>query len=127
MQPANRKLKMPAFGHAIVQLRIAGLVPIGYFGLVLALDNWNLGRCFHRIVIPPDDEPASINYAVVAGLDVSLVWLKSKTPIERCDSVIRNLLAVHPASLRVIDFENPELGFWIVSRMNGLERLEFAS
>ena len=117
--------RLPPFGRKLLTLRISGFVPAAY-AVIVALDSWKIAKLLPRVVLPNDLDPAQVNFSMLAALDVAIAWTQTITPIERRDEAIRSILKFSPASLRVIDMESPELGFWIVSHKNGLERPEFS-
>ena len=119
------KRRLPPFGRELLALRLSGLVPAAY-AVIVVLDSWKIAKLLPRIVLPNDADPAQVIFSMLAALDVAIAWTQTITPIERRDEAIREILKFSPASLRVIDMETPELGFWILSRKNGLERPEFA-
>ena len=122
-------LRLPPFGRELLSLRERGLVPAPHrwFGhVVVCLDAWDLAQNFTRVVVPTDCDPAALNFSFVAGLDVVMAYAPSKTLIARRDATIAQLLKFLPVSLRVVDMDAPNLGFWVKSRKHGLERVEYA-
>lgn len=121
---------LPAYGRELLELRRQGLVPAHHLVLI-ALDSWKWGRSsagsWYRLVISPEHDPAELDFSMVAGLDVLLCYAPAVTLVARRDAAIRKILRANPASLRVIDMVDPQLGFFIKSRKRGIELPEYAT
>lgn len=132
--PANRdsRQKLPAFGREILELRRRGLVPANERGVAepvyVLVDTWDLAKHRrYRVVVPKEAEPADLEFAFVAGIDVFVIWRMSSTSNARRDAVLRALVAAAPRFLFVIDWEAPEHGFVVVSFKDGLIRPEYGA
>jgi hypothetical protein len=66
------KRKLPAFARELLAKRERGLAPRR--DLLIATD-WNSGKAWRpwRIVVAPEDDPAELDFSVVAGLSCLLV------------------------------------------------------
>jgi hypothetical protein len=93
--------------------------------IIVAIDSWNYGKAYARVVISKDQPAHHLNFAFVAALDVAIVWIPEITPIDRRDAVARQVLKFDPASLRVIEMADPVVWLWIKSRAHGLEMPEY--
>lgn len=62
--------KLPAYGKQLLNARCAGNHPRDCY----VVTDWALGKAFVRLVCSPDTDPTSIDWRVVAGLDVILAY-----------------------------------------------------
>lgn len=116
--------RLPPFGRELLKLRRDGFVPTR--PVVVGLDGWNWGLCQHRIVLPADVDPARVDLSFLVALDVELVWSASVTTVARRDNTLRAIVRVSPSFLWCIDIDNPEQGFVVISRRDGLLLPEYA-
>jgi hypothetical protein len=94
----------------------------------VCLDCWdwsNKGQ-YPRVVVSRDDDPASVDFRFLAGLDTVLLYSPFITRAERRDALIRNLVRSSPSRLVVIDIDSKNAPFIVVSVQVGLERREYA-
>jgi hypothetical protein len=119
---ASRKL--PAYGRELLALRRHGQVPAHYM-IVVALDDWKLGKLFPRVVIALDADPKLTEFSMLAGLDATIAWRPTISTVERRDAAIREILRVSPSSLRAIDIDNNGETLWVKSNARGVERPEY--
>jgi len=123
--------RLPAYGKSLLQARLNGFVPERqwYGHALIVLDDWELGRAWPtRLVVGKDQDAGALDYTLLAGLDVVLIYnpLVTSKP-ERRDDLIRALVRVEVACLRVKWMGSEgEKDFWVVSREFGLERQEYA-
>ena len=118
------KRKLPPYGKPLLEIRRAGQVP-AYYMTVIALDDWNIACLFPRVIVTEDADPALLDFSMLAGLDVTIAWMPTRTTIERRNAVIREVMKIDPASLRAFDLDNVNV-LWVKSRAHGIECKEFA-
>jgi len=123
VQP-RQHLRLPPFGKDLMTLREQNMVPSNNL-VIVSLDSWDYGKRYARVVVPADLDPAILNFAFVAGLDVFLVYDGARTTLERRDAVIRQLLRNRAATLRCLAMGDPCEWKWITSRGIGIELREF--
>lgn len=125
MTRATTQKRLPPFGRELLELRRKGLVPQGR--VVVALDTWNYGKRYARVVVTPELEPGDLDFHFLAGLDlVELVWLPTKTSKDRRDATIRAILAANPQRMVMHVIGDPAELVWIKSKLVGVERAEYA-
>ena len=119
----NHELRLPAYGRELLDIRQRGMRPESI--IIVAIDSWDYGKAFARVVLPQDLPADVVNFVFVAGLDVAVVWLPKVTEIARRDAVVRQILKFSPRSLRVIEIACPVGWLWIKSVAHGIELPEF--
>lgn len=120
-----QSLRLPPFGRELLELRQRGMRPAS--GIICAIDTWDYGRAYARVVVSKELAPQELTFNFVAGLDVAVVWVPTITSIERRDAVARQLMKFDPASLRIIEVADPIGWIWVKSRARGVEMPEFLS
>lgn len=120
--------KLPAFGRELLEIRRQGLVPKRGFWLahvVVVLDCWRLARGFQRLVIAPDDDPLALDFTVVAGLDVFLVWDSRVSAAERLKAAVDAVLGGQPHDVCAMDVSLSHEMKIIRAPKLGIERAKF--
>lgn len=121
----RRRGALPAFGRELLELRRRGYVPKTEH-VHVALDNWNWARARPwRLVVPTDADPEGLDWALVAALDVWLLWSPIVTRLDRRDAVLRGIMRAAPRQLWVLDMVEPGSSFFVVSRLHGVMRPEY--
>jgi len=92
----------PAYGKQLMQQRLAGQVP----SFVVVAFDWNLGRAFHRIVIPDDIAPDDIELRFLAGLDVTLAYREKHS--SRVPELAQAILQANPRILNAFAVDIPK-------------------
>lgn len=86
----RRRLRLPAFGAELADLRRQGLAPRS--GVIrVAVDDWSLRGTradMGRVVVPDDLDPADLDLHFVSGLDVVVVYDGGRTVAARARAVI---------------------------------------
>lgn len=118
------RAKLPAYGRKILELRRKGLVPKGR--VIVSLDSWDYGKRYARVVVPPDVDPAALDFSFLAGLDVEIVWSPYLTTVERRNAAIRAILQRSPERLLMWVIGTVTRLVWIKSKDVGIELAEFA-
>ncbi len=99
-------MRLPAYAKAIVEARKRGLAPRE---LVVSL-CWNLGKAFHRVVIPDDLPAEKTDLRFCAGLDVWLAYRQDQS--EKARMVAEKLLTLNPRRLLSVSVgQSPVLMF----------------
>lgn len=122
------RLKLPAYGRELLDIREQGMVPVRGFcnaHLIVSLDSWDLARNRWRLVIAPDDNPLTLDFLGVAGLDVLLAVNSGVSDLTRRNDAARSILRSNPASLIELDARAPHTLRFIKSRKVGIELREF--
>jgi hypothetical protein len=119
-----RRSRLPAFGRALVELRRRGLVP-NPPQIYVAIDWWKWRRGRLQVVVTPDSDPAELDFAFLAGLDVIVGWRPELTSRERRDSAIRAILRGVPQRLLLFVYGEGPAHVWIKSVGSGIEPSEF--
>ena len=97
----KRALRFPPFAREIMDIRRRGLVPVR--PIVVALDSWDWGKTYPRIVIPKDSDPADLDFCAIAGLTVYFVWSPKVSAPERAATVHSALSGFLPAHLTILE------------------------
>lgn len=122
--------QLPAYGRELLELRQRGLVPRPGFmfaHVIICLDSWRWAKQHTRVVVPEDADPSALDFTMVAGLNVLLVYQTTRTLIARRDALITAMLKYLPAELVVFDMDAPHESFVVKSSARGLEREEYAA
>lgn len=121
----SAKRKLPPYGKSILEIRLADQVPACYM-TVIALDDWHIAGLFPRVIVTEDADPALLDFSMLAGLDVTIAWMPTRTTIDRRNAVIKEVMKIDPASLRAFDLDNVNV-LWVKSHAHGIECKEFAT
>jgi len=122
------RLKLPAFGRELLQVRERDMVPVRGFAnahVIVCLDTWSLARNRWRLVIDRQDDPLGLDFVGVAGLDVLLVVDSGLSDTTRRDAAARAILRGLPKSLIELDVRAPHRLRFIKSRAVGIELEQF--
>ena len=122
------QLRLPAFGRELYALRCRDMVPVRGFAnahVIVTLDTWQIGRNQWRLVIPATDDPLTLDFVAIAGLDVLLVVNASVSDQARRDATAHAILRGLPASLIELDVRAPYRVRFIKTRQLDLELKDF--
>jgi len=95
--------KLPAYGKALMQLRMSGKVPDNS---VVVSFGWSLGKAFPRVVIEAGMAPEKYEWRFLAGLDVVIVFLDGEA--ELIAQLAQEILKVNPRLLQAFNVSSPK-------------------
>lgn len=120
-----RPRRLPAFGKPILALRKRQLVP--FHVVYVCVDCWDWKYADRpRVVIARKDEPYEIDFTILAGLYLIIVWSPFFTRFERVDSIIRECMKVRPAFLHVMNMTHDN-DFTVVNSKGDIQIPEYAA
>lgn len=90
----------PAFGKALLELRLAGKMPAGR---VIVTFSWKIGKAYTRLVLADDTPPDQLTFCSLAGLHVEIVYRHKDA--HRVHSLMVEILKFNPASLIVFGLD----------------------
>jgi hypothetical protein len=128
-QPNSPRLRLPAFGRDLLDLREKGLVPRPGWcnaNVLIVLDSWTIAAARWHLVVKPDDNPAELDFLGCAGLDCILIYDSRITDRPRLRAAARSVLRRKPSSLAAFDVVVPHRVELIKSHKVGVELAEFA-
>jgi len=101
----SARKRLPAYGRALAAERAHSIIP-GDTIMVL-LDHW--GRFKHRrhVVIPSDADLTKLQFKVLSGADVILVFDPALTGEDRKNATIHEITQALPSRLRIVQMGNP--------------------
>ncbi len=87
-------LKLPPYARSLVQKRRCGLAPAARDLAIVT--GWDIGKAWAwRIVVPETEDPAQLDFSVVAGLSCLLMGQDRA----RMDAIARAVIQFAPARL----------------------------
>jgi hypothetical protein len=93
LRTAHERAKLPAYARELIEKRRRGLAPVS--ALFIAA-TWDLRKAASwRIVVPETEDPAQLDFRVVAGLDCVLCG-RDKS---RMDTIARAIIPFGPKRL----------------------------
>lgn len=121
----HARLRLPAFGRELLELRRKGLVP-NPRECIVCIDNWKWATNKTRVVVAPDADPALLDFSMLADLDVTVPHSLKVTPPARRDALLRALVRANPRRIYALDMDLPAASFFVKSVAAGVERQEYA-
>jgi hypothetical protein len=101
-----QRLKLPAYGRELLDLRRRGLVPARgwcFAHVLIVVDVWALGTGRTRLVIDPADDPAALDFRTLAGLDCVVCYDSRRSERSRVNAALRAVLAGSPNEVIAFD------------------------
>jgi len=127
-RPQITRLRLPAFGRELLDIRYRHMVPVrGWCGahVLIVLDSWKIAANRWHLVVVPQDDPANLDFQGCAGIDCIIIFDARVTEPSRLDATIRAVLRGLPSSLNTFNVVVPHMVRIIKSRAVGLELKEF--
>lgn len=107
----NQPLRLPAHGKTWIEARRTGLTPAaGIFGALVLLDHWRIAPDWPVLVIPADTAPANLDFGVLRGLGVTLVYHSRTTDYGRLLAAVDAILRGGAAMVATLDRDGLDRG-----------------
>ncbi len=103
--------QLPAYGKVWADARRRGQVPLcGSFGALVLLDHWRIAHKWPFLVIAQDRSPASLDFTMLKGLEVTLAYHSFSTPDERLIDAVKSIMRDGAQLLVTLDRDNRDKG-----------------